>query len=273
MESFVNQWFIAYSKIGLRYFFMAGGAFLLFYFILKTPMMRRKVQPKFPQMTDYGRDIFYSAISIAIFSAISVWTMFVIKPYTNIYDHISDYGTVYYAFTFIWMFFLHDAYFYWAHRVMHHPKIFKWVHLVHHKSNNPSPWTAYAFHPLEAVVEAAIVPIFAFTLPVHRSAIIIYMLFQIAYNVYGHLGYEIFPKNTHKHWLGKWFNTSVAHNMHHKYSVKNYGLWTTIWDRLMGTMHEKYDEMYEKTTGNSIPTEGGIKQSASSTKQVLDLVK
>jgi sterol desaturase/sphingolipid hydroxylase (fatty acid hydroxylase superfamily) len=36
--------------------------------------------------------------------------------------------------------------------------------------------------------------------------------------------------------------------MHHKFFVKNYGLWTTIWDRLMGTMHPKYEELYEKTT-------------------------
>ena len=83
------------------------------------------------------------------------------------------------------------------------------------------------------------------------------MLFQISYNVYGHLGYEIMPKNLNQHWLGKWFNTSVAHNMHHKYSVKNYGLWTTIWDRMMGTMHEKYDETYQRTTEREAYTEGG----------------
>ena len=52
-----------------------------------------------------------------------------------------------------------------------------------------------------------------------------------------------------RHWLGKYFNTSVSHNMHHKYFVKNYGLWTTAWDRAFGTMHPKYNELYEKTTG------------------------
>ena len=85
---------------------------------------------------------------------------------------------------------------------------------------------------------------------VHDHAIMYYMLFQIGYNVYGHLGFEIFPKNMNKHWLGKYFNTSVSHNMHHKYFVKNYGLWTTAWDRMFGTMHPKYDELYEKTTGS-----------------------
>jgi sterol desaturase/sphingolipid hydroxylase (fatty acid hydroxylase superfamily) len=250
LQEFLARWQFAYFNIGIRYFLMAGVMFFLFYVVFKNAMLFRKVQPKFPQMTDYGRDIFYSALSIGIFAAVSVFTFTTLRPYSNMYDEISQYGTPYYCFTFVWMFFLHDAYFYWAHRLMHHPILFKYVHLVHHKSNNPSPWTAYAFHPLEAVIEAGITTVIAFSIPTHRSAILIYMLFQIAYNVYGHLGFEIFPSNMNTHWLGKWFNTSVSHNMHHKYAVKNYGLWTTMWDRAMGTMHVKYDETYEKVTKN-----------------------
>ena len=255
MENFLNNWLFAYWQIGKRYFLMATVMFILFYIVFKTPMWGRRIQKKFPQKGDYYRDIFFSLISIGIFAAVSVWTFTTIGPYTNLYRNYSDYSPTYYAFTFVWMFFLHDAYFYWAHRLMHHPVLFKWVHLTHHKSNNPSPWTAYAFHPLEAVMEAAIVTIFAFSIPIHRSAILFYMIFQIAYNVYGHLGYEIMPANLNNHWLGKWFNTSVSHNMHHKYSVKNYGLWTTIWDRLCGTMHPKYEEVYDETTKKDAHTD------------------
>jgi len=247
-NEFLTRWQIAYLKIGTRYFLMAGIVFVLFYIIFKKMMLLRRIQSKFPKTKDYGRDIFYSAISVGIFAAVSVSTFTFLKPYTNIYDDINKYGMPYYYFTFIWMFFLHDAYFYWSHRLMHHPKIFKYVHLIHHKSTNPSPWTAYAFHPFEAVIEASIITVIAFSIPTHRSAIFIYTLFQIAYNVYGHLGFEIFPKKFNTHWFGKWLNTSVAHNMHHRYFVKNYGLWTTIWDRMMGTMNERYDEVYQQTT-------------------------
>ena len=248
LQTIIDRWTHAYYNIGIRYAFLATFAFVLFYIIWKNKMMHRKIQPKFPTNNDYFRDAFFSAVSIAIFSVTAVLTFFVITPYTNMYSDISEYGWAYYIFSIVWMFFLHDAYFYWSHRLMHHPFLFKWVHLTHHKSNNPSPWTAYAFHPLEAVLETAIVPIIAFSIPTHRTAIIAYMLFQIIYNIYGHLGYEIFPTNMHKHWLGKWFNTSVSHNMHHKYATQNYGLWTTIWDRTFGTMHHKYDEAYENAT-------------------------
>jgi Delta7-sterol 5-desaturase len=106
MEELLHRWQFVYANIATRYFLMAGIAFLLFYVIFKKQMVGRKIQVKFPSLTDYGRDIFYSAISVAIFSVVSVLTFFVIQPYTNLYKNISDYGMPYYALTFVWMFFL-----------------------------------------------------------------------------------------------------------------------------------------------------------------------
>jgi sterol desaturase/sphingolipid hydroxylase (fatty acid hydroxylase superfamily) len=241
-------WLRESTHIVSRYFIFAGTAFVLFYFLFKKQMWLRKVQKRMPKVTDYGRDVFFSLISVIIFATVGLFTFFIFREYTNIYTDFSSYGVGYYAFTFVWMFFLHDAYFYWMHRLMHMPFFFKYIHLVHHKSTNPSPWTAYAFHPFEAVIEVGIIPLIAFTLPVHLSAIGFFFLFQIAYNVYGHLGFELYPKGFNKHWLGRWINTSVAHNLHHKGFHGNYGLYTLIWDRWMGTLREDYDKTYAETT-------------------------
>lgn len=247
-------WAMELYHTSFRYFVAAGTIFFVFYILLRKFTIHRKIQSAFPKFKDYRRDIFFSAVSMCIFATVGVITMKILRPYTNLYSDIGEHSRFYFAFTYVWMFFLHDTYFYWTHRLMHHPKLYKHVHLIHHKSTNPSPWTAYAFHPLEAVLEALILPLIAFTLPVHMSALTTYMLFQIGYNVYGHLGYEVFPKAMSRHWLGKWVNTSVAHNMHHKFFVKNYGLWTTTWDRWMGTMHPKYETLFEETTGRSLAT-------------------
>ncbi|MEM6723972.1 MAG: sterol desaturase family protein, partial [Bacteroidota bacterium] len=110
------------------------------------------------------------------------------------------------------------------------------------------PWTAYAFHPLEAVVEVGIIPLLAFTLPLHHGSFTAFFLFQIFYNVYGHLGFELYPKGFNTTWIGRWINTSVAHNLHHKKFTGNYGLYFLFWDRLMGTLREEYDEVFESTT-------------------------
>jgi sterol desaturase/sphingolipid hydroxylase (fatty acid hydroxylase superfamily) len=233
------------------YLIYASAAFVLFYIILRKVLSNRKIQQKFPKWKDYRRDFIFSMITVAIFATIALVVFDILFEYTNMYKDISDRSTAYYIFSYVGMFFIHDTYFYWVHRLMHHPRLYRSVHLVHHKSTNPSPWTAYAFHPLEAVLEAGIIPVIAFTLPVHREALGWFFLFQVIYNVYGHLGYELYPKNFHKTWIGRYVNTSVAHNVHHKYFTGNYGLYTLIWDRLMGTINRNYDRVYEETTERS----------------------
>ncbi len=74
---------------------------------------------------------------------------------------------------------------------------------------------------------------------------------MIIYNVYGHLGWELYPKGFSKHWLGKWINTSVNHNMHHQYFKGNYGLYFLFWDRLMGTIRPDYEERFEAVKNRS----------------------
>lgn len=211
--------------IGGRYFIIAGIAFLIFYVIWRNRFFYRKIQNRFPKNADYLREMGYSFLTIAIFSFVSVilFNHPKVAPHTTRYLNISDYGWFYYFALFPVMFFMHDTYFYFAHRVMHHKRLFNWVHLVHHKSVNPSPWAAYAFHPLEAVVEVGIVIIFMFTIPIHKTHLIIFFLMMIVYNVYGHLGYELYPKGFNKSAIGKWINTSVNHNQHHQYFKGNYG--------------------------------------------------
>jgi sterol desaturase/sphingolipid hydroxylase (fatty acid hydroxylase superfamily) len=68
------------------------------------------------------------------------------------------------------------------------------------------------------------------------------------YNVYGHLGFEIYPKGLNKHWLGRWINTSVNHNMHHQFFKGNYGLYFTFWDKVMNTLNKDYDDHFERVT-------------------------
>lgn len=238
-----------------RYFVVASIAFIIFYVILKRRWFYQKIQSSFPQQKDYWREIIYSCITIVAFVLVG---LLVIKgplePYSLKYESIEAYGWGYWCLSIILMIFLHDMYFYWMHRAIHHPTIFKHVHLLHHKSTNPSPWAAYAFHPIEAVFEASVIFPIVLLIPFHTSALLTFLFFMMIYNVYGHLGYELYPKGFNKHWLGKWLNTSVNHNQHHKQFDGNYGLYFLFWDRWFGTIREDYDESFEevdnKRSGN-----------------------
>jgi len=251
MNSLFDSWIRISQYITFRYFLIAGSAFVLFYFLFRKQAAFRKIQSRFPGWNHYGRDILYSLLTVVIFATVAMLVLRVWFPYTNLYLEVEEFGWGYYVFTYAWMLVLHDTYFYWMHRLMHHPRLFRAIHLIHHKSTNPSPWTSYAFHPLEAVIEAGIIPLIAFTLPVQRSAMSFFLLFQFIYNVYGHLGYELYPRNFHRSWIGRWINTSVCHNLHHKRFTGNYSLYFLWWDRWMGTLREDYDPTFEATTGRA----------------------
>ena len=169
-----------------------------------------------------------------------------LAAYTMRYENITDKGWAYWWISVIAMIFIHDTYFYWTHRAMHHPSLYRYVHLIHHQSRNPSPWAAFAFHPIEAVVEAGIVFVIAFMLPFHGTALLAFLIFMSFYNAYGHLGYELYTKRFLRSALGRWVNTSVAHNHHHEKFLGNYGLYFLFWDRWMGTLGEDYDTQFVK---------------------------
>lgn len=232
----------------LRYILLAGTAFLVFYVIFKKKFLLSKIQQKFPKNKDYFREIGYSFITFLIFTLVGVALYNpMVRPFTNTYYQISDYGYFYFFLSFFLMIIMHDTYFYWAHRFMHHPKVFRFFHHVHHQSTNPSPWASFSFQPTEAIVEAGIFIIFAFSFPLHFYVLIAFLLFMTAYNVYGHLGWELYPKKFEKSSLGKWINTSISHNLHHQYFKGNYGLYFMFWDRWMGTVSKNYAERFEST--------------------------
>ena len=241
MQDFIDIFPSVALRINSRYFIFAGCSFLLFYVLLKNKLQSRKIQDDFPAKTEYRREIIFSLISMSIFALIATFIFSVARPYTFLYQDINQYGYPYFFLSIGLMVLIHDAYFYWMHRLMHHPFLYRKIHLIHHRSTNPSPWTAYAFHPIEAVIEAGILVLIVFVLPCHVMALISFFLFQIMYNVYGHLGYELYPAKLNQHKWGKWLNTSVAHNQHHHHFEGNYGLYFTFWDRLMGTLRADYD--------------------------------
>jgi lathosterol oxidase len=230
----------------LRYLIIAFIAFALFYLTKTVSKHFKKIQPKFPASNDYLREIGYSVLTSFIFAAIG-YVVFLtpFTTYTRAYFKIEEYGVGYLIFSVLLIIVIHDTYFYWTHRLMHAPGIYRWFHKVHHLSTNPSPWAAMAFHPLEAVVEAGIIVVVVFMFPVHPLAIGIFLLFMMLYNVYGHLGYELYPAGFSRSSIGKWINTSVNHNQHHMFFKGNYGLYFLFWDRMMGTIRSDYDERFE----------------------------
>lgn len=234
----------------IRYYPIAGVAFLIFYIWKKDSFFRFKIQEKYPHADKIWREIRQSAVTLFVFATIGT-TVFVLNKigvmHTKIYRDPSLYGGLpYMILSFILITVWHETYFYWAHRLMHHKKLYKYTHIVHHQSVNPTPIAAYNFQWTEAILEA-IYPIpFLMIVPMYFPVFVIHTFYAMILNIYVHLGYEFFPKGWASHPITKWINTATHHNLHHQKFNGNYGLYFNFWDRVMGTNFKNYEETFDE---------------------------
>ena len=233
----------------LRYFIPAAAAYLAFWVVFKKRWQHRIIQQKPLLARKMWSEFGYSMSTVAIFASIGFCIVSLKNAgFTLIYDDFGQRSITWFFVSIGLMLFLHDAYFYWTHRLMHHPRIFRHVHLVHHRSTHPSPWAAYAFHPIEAVIEAGIFVLIVFTIPAHGLALLSCLIYMVVRNVLGHLGIEFLPPGFLKNrWLN-WHTTTTHHDLHHKHFEGNYGLYFTWWDRWLGTERPEYQQVFEEVT-------------------------
>ncbi|WP_374949897.1 sterol desaturase family protein [Mucilaginibacter sp.] len=235
----------------LRYFIIAGAAFFTFYKSFSSKAVSLKIQSKNASKADFIRDIFHSMQTAVIFGVIAC--IIFLTPVRQITQIPPDGTTMplwWIALSLPLSLIIHDTYFYWMHRLLHHPRLFKHSHVLHHRSTNPSPWSSYSFHFFEAFTEGLILLIVTILLPMNALAIGLFILVGFVINVYGHLGFEVAPLWLRNTPLFEIINTSVHHNVHHSKFKGNYGLYFRIWDRLMGTEHPDYVREYDRIQAN-----------------------
>jgi sterol desaturase/sphingolipid hydroxylase (fatty acid hydroxylase superfamily) len=239
----------------VRFLFAAGVAWIFFYVLRRERWLSRKIIHGFPPLKDLGREAALSALTCGIYGIVGVCSWMAVRGHwIHPFFRAGLPGRVWFWASIILTIFLHDTYFYWTHRLMHLPRLFPWMHRSHHRSTNPTPWAAYAFDPLEAVVQAGIFPLVLILYPIHPVAFLLFMAWQITFNVLGHSGFEIYPSWFMDSWLGKFLNTPTNHAMHHQYFRGNYGLYFNVWDRLMGTNHSQYEERFRDVTSGKVST-------------------
>lgn len=243
-------------ETGLRYGLLAGMAWLLGYVFFRRRWWHRKIVQKLPESADIRREVRYSLLTLVIFGFVGATTIALSRAgWTQMYFRLSDHSRLWFWTSVVLAILLHDTWFYWTHRLLHHPRWFRWAHRTHHLSINPSPWAAYSFDPPEAVVQALIFPLVVVVLPIHPFAFAVFMLWQLSFNVLGHTGYEFWPRWLMQSRLGRLVNTPTNHAMHHEFFRGNYGLYFNVWDRLLGTNHERYEERFGEVT--SRPRDAG----------------
>lgn len=232
-----------------RYLIAAGVLTLILFVFSQWAEARRIQRTRRATRADYLREILSSLRTVMVYAVVTL-AILVGRETGVILLSIQDAALWTIAWQFALMVLAHDAWFYWAHRAMHSKAMFRATHLHHHKSRTPTPWTAYSFTTIEAVIEVAFVPVFLIVtsllgIAYAGFAILFFIWHQMIRNVMAHAGSELFPAGWVDNRWTSWIATTTHHDLHHS-SGHNYGFYFTFWDRWMGTEHPRYKEEFRK---------------------------
>lgn len=197
---------------------------------------------RFPALYDgqgkqIAREIRWSLMSAGIYGApagLLAWGWRE-QGWTRVYTDLDAWPLWWLPVSVVLYLLAHDTWFYWTHRWMHRPRVFRAAHAVHHASRPPTAWAAMSFHPLEALTGAVAIPALVLVVPIHAGGLLLVLIIMTVMGVTNHMGWEIFPRWLVQGRAGEWVITASHHHRHHREYGCNYGLYFRLWDRVCGT--------------------------------------
>jgi lathosterol oxidase len=206
----------------------------------------RKIQPKGFKWKTFRYEACFAVVTLAVSGTVIGGLTQFLKSKGIIGFHHGPAAWWVILLEYALYFVLFDTYFYWLHRWMHKEPIYSWVHKIHHRSTSPNLLTTISESPLEALINGGFVPLFLTIFTVHDTAMALITPTNIFMGLYVHSGYEFLPRWWNRSWATKWFITTTFHDQHHKFFNYNFGGYTTVWDRICGTMRPKFEGDFDK---------------------------
>lgn len=128
------------------------------------------------------------------------------------------------------LFFWNELHFYLNHRLLH-TRALRRFHVAHHRSQVATPFSTYAFHPVEAIMLGS-VPLIPMLLHDFSFIALAWLpVLSIVLNSIGHANYEFSRVAPARGPLA----ASRRHHLHHACYHGNYGFLLAVFDRLFGT--------------------------------------
>ncbi|MDR6782266.1 lathosterol oxidase [Pedobacter africanus] len=124
-----------------------------------------------------------------------------------------------------------DLLMYIFHYLAHHAFIYKILHRKHHEHTSTNFLSLFVLHPFETLGFGLMIIFVVMLHDFSVFSITVYLFINLIWGTIGHLNREFFPKWTEKLFLG----TTKFHNQHHLNEHKNFGFYTSVWDRIFGT--------------------------------------
>ena len=247
--------------------FVVGIVLLALHVVFRAFFYKRKVQQVPWDWKVFRHELLFSALTLSASAATIGMTFGILRRHGLLSFAQGDVAWYVTAGEFAVYFFAFDLYFYVIHRIMHLGPLYRLIHKTHHRSMAPNALTAFSFNPLEGILAGVFLPLFLATFEVHRSSMGWIAGFGPLMSMAVHSGHEIFPRWWYRTWATKWWLTPMFHDQHHQFFHCNYGGFTTIWDRLFGSMNPSFEDDFERVKARlepgrdamplPVPTAGG----------------
>ncbi|UWQ92230.1 sterol desaturase family protein [Rhodobacteraceae bacterium M382] len=126
--------------------------------------------------------------------------------------------------------------FYWVHRWLHWPPLYKLAHALHHRNINIGPWAGISMHPVETAIYFSSLLIHL-VVPSHPVHVLFHAYLNGLNPAVSHSGFEgIVSGGRRRFSAGDFF-----HQLHHRYFECNYGTAEMPWDVMFGSFHDGSD--------------------------------
>jgi len=180
-------------------------------------------------------EIKLSSFSIIVMAAMTApFELLVEAGYTKIYWDLPSTLSGWFYLTIVapTLFLLFsDTCVYWIHRALHHRLLYAPVHKLHHKYKETTPFSSYAFHPLDGWLQGCPYHVFVFLFPMHHVS------YFCALAIVGLWTINIHDRTTLKL---PFVNGAAHHTIHHTGFNYNYGQYFVFWDFLGGSFRDPY---------------------------------
>ncbi|NXT51019.1 MSMO1 monooxygenase, partial [Pluvianellus socialis] len=127
---------------------------------------------------------------------------------------------------------IEDAWHYFLHRLLHHKRIYKYIHKVHHEFVSPFGMQAEYAHPLETLILGTGFFIGIVVFCNHVILLWAWVICRLMETIDVHSGYDVPLNPLH---LVPFYAGARFHDFHHMNFIGNYASTFTWWDRIFGT--------------------------------------
>ncbi|KAL6927338.1 hypothetical protein ACO0SA_003636 [Hanseniaspora valbyensis] len=188
-----------------------------------------------------------SAIPLMVLLTVP-WFIMELHGWSSLYSKIdfSGHGIRDFFMEYFYFIMFTDCGIYLAHRWLHWPKVYKYLHKPHHKWLVTTPYASHSFHPVDGYFQSLPYHIYPIMFPLHKISYLFLFTFVNIWTVMIHDGEYLANDPV--------VNGAACHTVHHLYFNYNYGQFTTLWDRLGGTYREPDLELFNKSLKKSTKT-------------------